>query len=255
MAKRSARETENKASNKLLKFRNDLNPIPFDWMKHGHHFRSKRSDFCDVQHILFVLDTSGSISPFHFDRIKIALSNLTTLFCKKLRVAAITFNHEVHLEFCFNCFGNTYHGREQLASAIEDIGYRGGWTHTGATARCVCQEMLDFTCGFSSNCLDVIFITDGNSNDPTLEICKEVKCLQRRSGVNTYAIGIGNYNATEIDCLSEYSDLTHAYEFENLEEFETAIRAVLATIYKAAKEDSVLACAASARSVSPTGHV
>jgi uncharacterized protein with von Willebrand factor type A (vWA) domain len=187
-------------TNKVKRFSEDnepdmSKPIPFDWFEHGSRFRQRCQAQCDnrVQNVLFVLDTSGSIGSDQFDKVKIAVANLTTLFCKQVQFALITFGSTVNLEFCFNCFQNTYSGRRKAKSAIESAPYRGGWTRTGGTARCICEDLIHSSCGIdptlSPACLDVVFITDGKSNDPNLDVCQEVRCLHNRYGVNTYAIG------------------------------------------------------------------
>ena len=116
----------------------------------------------------------------------------------------MTFNHLFHLEFCFNCYENDPAGRSSLSQAIKNIVYRDGQTYTAGAARCACRDLLNETCGLKQDeeCIDIVFITDGHSNDPFLRICEEVKCLHDR-GSNTYAITTGNYNIDEIQCIEE----------------------------------------------------
>ena len=239
----------------------NMDPIPFDWFEHGPRLRSRRQTTCgdqSTQNVLFVLDTSGSIGPDQFDRMKVALGRLPALFCRQVKLALITFNHYINLEFCFNCFENT-----GVTDAIANVIYRGGSTYTGATARCVCDEILRRSCGISAQpeCLDVVFITDGKSNDPSLEICEEIRCLHNRLGVDTYAIGINrgqgfvpSYNRTELDCITNYSDLTSAFEFESFTAFERAIENIFQRLLNAASE-SFESCARLDSSISPTGAV
>ena len=58
--------------------------------------------------------------------------------------------------------------------------YRGGWTHTAGAAQCACNYVFSDECGFdeSNACIDVIVVTDGRSNDPSLEVCEEIQCLR-----------------------------------------------------------------------------
>ena len=65
-------------------------PISFDWNVHGSHIRQCRETHCgndEYQHVLFVLDSSGSISLADFIEMKAALSKLVPLFCKKIKTA------------------------------------------------------------------------------------------------------------------------------------------------------------------------
>ena len=168
--------------------------------------------------------------------MKDALSNLILLFCRQVRFALITFGNYVNLEFCFNCFDNTLQGRIEAQTAIKTARYRGGWTRTAGTARCICEDLIHSSCGIDTtkeqllNCLDIVFITDGKSNDQSLEVCEEVKCLHDRIGINTYAIGINSgsgiqpsYDVDELECIDHYSDAISAFQFTNFSDFEDSI--------------------------------
>ena len=240
-------------------------PIPFDWFEHGPRLRQRRQIQCNnrVQNVLFVLDTSGSIGQTQFDRVKNALAKLTPLFCKQVQFALVTFSSSVHLEFCFDCFQNTYEGREDVKSAIEKVPYRNGNTYTGGTARCICEDLIDNHCGIdpslSPTCLDVVFITDGKSNDPSLDVCQEIRCLHNRYGVNTYAIGINSgsgfqptYNLAELECIDHYSDAISAFQFEGFSDFEDSITNITTRLVHALP-NSPESCYQTDRSLSPTG--
>ena len=198
-----------------------------------NQFRPRRqipvnNDICNnkdvLRSVLFVLDTSGSITETSFRRMTAAISRLTTLFCNPVQFAMMTFNHRRWLEFCFNCFENTIPGRNNARQAISNAVYHSGLTHTGQATRCICNELLnDQTaneCGLSQDsCIDVVYITDGHSNGP-LEVCTEVECLHSKRFTNTYAIGINNYNETEIKCISKHSSSETVFGFESFDEFE-----------------------------------
>ena len=101
-------------------------------------------------------------------------------------------------------------------------------TYTGEAARCICDELLDTSCGISEDpsCLDVVFITDGRSNGRR-QICDEVKCLHRKEGINTFAIGINGFVQAELDCIADGSDRLSAFEFNSFNAFERAIDDVI----------------------------
>ena len=207
-------------------------PLPFEWDKHHHRFRRQtRNCHPDgTQHILFLLDTSGSIGTDNFRKVKNSISKFVKLVCRPVKIAVMTFNHNYHLEFCFDCHGNTCHERANTAQAIQNIQYRGGNTHTAGAARCACNFLLSQSCGLdpSANCIDVVFITDGRSNDPTREICREVECLHNHAGVNTYAVGIGNrVLQSELDCITESSLINGIFNYRSIDEFNAAINRVV----------------------------
>lgn len=242
-----------------------MNPIPFDWLEHGPRLRSKRQAACgdqSTQHVLFVLDTSGSITAPPFNRMRDAIALLPYFFCRQVQFAVITFSSYVNLEFCFDCFENTFDGRDQVATAITNIEFRGGGTNTGATAKCICEEILQPSCGIDvyPDCLDVVFITDGKSNDRNLEICEEVKCLHSRLGIDTYAIGINSgegfkptYNKDELDCIANFSDLTSVFEFESFDAFEAAIHNIINRLVIDHLPTDPESCARLNGDISPTG--
>jgi hypothetical protein len=206
-----------------------FNPTKFNVMEHGHRYRRQtRCGATSTQYILFVLDTSGSVRLNDFNRVTAVLSELVLFFCSPIKVAVMTFDHEYFVEFCFDCFDNTCGGRVDARDAIKTIDYRFGrsgtrWTHTAGAARCVCDFMLTQTCGvpISSDCIDVVFITDGRSNDPNLKVCDEIACLHYRYGVTTYAIGIGNAYDAELECISNADPHSfHLFNFLDFDEFE-----------------------------------
>ena len=113
---------------------------------------------------------------------------------------------------------------------------RGGirYTHTAGAAQCVCDFMLSPTCGVdpTASCIDVVFLTDGKSNDPSREICSDIRCLHNRFGVNTYAIGIDNAHLPELLCITD-DDIDvgslHLFNFHSFDDFEEAFHDVVNT--------------------------
>ena len=162
--------------------------------------------------------------------MKNSISKFVKLVCKPVKIAVMTFNHNYQLEFCFDCYGNTCQDRNNTATKIQNIPYRGGLTHTAGAARCACNFLLSQRCGLdpSANCIDVVFITDGYSNDPTRRICSEVSCLHNRAGVNTYAIGIGNgVRQSELNCITGSSNTNGIFNFQSVDEFNNAISEIV----------------------------
>ena len=156
----------------------------------------------------------------------------------------MTFDHKYYVEFCFDEYDTSVpQGVVDAGNAIQSIPYirphwapGTRWTHTGGAVKCVCDYMLTSACGLSidAGCIDVIFLTDGGSNDPRYDICQEVGCLHRRRGVDTFAIGVGNYNTLRMDCYAENDlalDEYHLFNFPNFtaleDQFELIIRKLI----------------------------
>ena len=183
--------------------------------------------------MVFVLDTSGSIGQANFEKMTSAISKFVPLFCDNLKVAIVSYSHDINLEFCFNCHNlcpSCLADWNRLNSSIQGIRYRGGLTHTGTATRCVQDYILNpsLGCGAdtSSDCLDVIYIIDGHSNGPLRHpaTCNEVTCLKNDptwcGKVNTYAIAIGSgVNRREIECMTQSNEdsVFNVVDFEDLE--------------------------------------
>lgn len=179
----------------------EKDPIPFDIHKHSHRYR--RTTQCEVQHVLFLLDTSGSIGNHDFRRLTQTLGNLVPLFCKSIEIAAMTFSDTHFLEFCFDHFDNNCPGRRAAKRAIKAIPYRGGMTHTAEALQCAFDHILTSDCGLEvdAECISVVFFTDGRSNGPG-NVCQVIQQLKQRRKFETYSIGIGNTNPNELRCIA-----------------------------------------------------
>ena len=221
-----------------------ITPEPFnlhDQLKaiDKHHRRQRRmSPCCDDRYVLFILDTSGSIGNETFIKMVDSLSQLVPLFCKNTRIAAITFGTHVYHEFCFNCFENDDVFRSQLKDAVNSIPYHGGSTKTGRALKCACDEILTTACGLPSEAeykrcpapIDVVVLTDGHSNG-RLDVCQTAKCLHDQSlyDINTFAIGVDNFNQAELDCIVDQNDLNvnNIFYIDNFTELYTLVQEIV----------------------------
>ena len=218
-----------------------VDPIPFDFATHGGRYRRQRNQNCqpdDTRYILFILDTSGSIGIANFEKMTDSLSKLVNRFCKRIKIAVMTFDHNHHIEFNFNCFDNTCAGRRETMDAMKSIRYRGGLTYTGEATLCACTSLLISDFGFpdlptgssGTRCLDVIYVTDGHSNGP-IDVCHSpvMDCLHVMPDVdmNVFAIGIGNnYDVNELKCITNKDDFKHIFFETNFTTFSGSIDAV-----------------------------
>ena len=195
-------------------------------------YRDKRQCNSRERYVLFVVDTSGSISREQFEAVKDLLASISAELCDYLKVAMITYNHEINLEFCFNCYSD----RSAIEKAIRRVTYRGGSTHTTDAIKCICREVLASRCGlpagkYTPN-IDVILLTDGQHNGPCQSDLKtELGCLHNWNNINTYGIGIGNFilqailDLTKNDPLSIFSVKT----FSELQDLFGFVQKLLST--------------------------
>ena len=217
-----------------------IKPTPFNVVEHGARYRRQYCGHQEYQHILLVLDTSGSIGQIDFDRVTAALGQLVPLFCSPIKIAAMTFDHEYFEEFCFDDYDNTASGRQDAGAAVGSIPYiRPGqgsgtrWTHTAGAAQCVCDYIFrDRGCGIGQAAapyVDVVFFTDGKANDPVLDVCETVTCLHGISNVNTYTLAVGDSNDLKLDCMEENDlelDEYHLFDFETIEDLEEQLEEI-----------------------------
>ena len=220
-------------------------------LKHGHRYRRQGYDReCkESQYILFVLDTSGSISDNAFERMTTALGCLVPLFCNPIKVAVMTFTDNFYMEFSFDCYGNTCQERKDAAAAIGAITHRSGpRTLTGGAIRCVDElitnrQIANFSIDEDTRCLDVVFITDGQSNGP-LDVCQEMSESEMLSNkkIKVHAIGIDdNVNMNEIACLSGNNTNGLTLFFPNFNDFIMALNGIVhdLTKYRPSSESDI----------------
>ena len=214
-----------------------VNPLPFDYTKHHTRYRRQaRSSNCEdpnsERHVLFMLDTSGSIGLNNFNNMTDLVSKLVHHFCRRTKIAMMMFNNKHYLDFCFDCFDNDCDGRRAARDRITSIPYRRGATHTASATQCACDNILTPSCGFETNatneaCLDVIYITDGHSNDPDLEVCDVVDCLYNKTNtdVTVYAFGIGDtVNETELNCITRSQSYRNViFKVPDFQSFSAAV--------------------------------
>ena len=98
----------------------------------------------------------------------------------------------------------------------------------------------------------MVFITDGESNDRRRKVCDEIKCLHNKARVNTYAIGINNFDQAEIDCIADGSDRMSVFEFNSFNEFEIAINNTIDRLTEVIPS-SPFSCAEPDGGIDPTG--
>ena len=210
-------------------YNNNSTPRPFNLeeqlsiIKKMH--RHRRQTTKKERYLLFILDTSGSIGRDNFNELLDVLSEFIPYFCEEIKVAVMTFGNIMKQEICFNCQQDD---REKVKIAIKSIEYRDGLrTRTGTAVECACSHMLSnasHVCGFYNYNkksdpeqidmdrqvtnldhpkTDVIFITDGHSNEGPDPCGSEVTaCFQEIPNINVFAIGIGNdIRLQELDCI------------------------------------------------------
>lgn len=201
---------------------------------HTVHRKKRQCTGAATRYVLFILDTSGSIGRTNFNAVKSIIAAISSKLCDHLKVALITYNSEINLEFCFKCYGK----RQDIYNAVMNTQYRGGTTHTHDAVKCACQTMLSAACGIPKGLkqdnIDVVILTDGWHNGPCKsQLRNALGCLHGRSNINTFGIGIGTVNADAVNALVDVHDGNHIFRvasFAHLKELLKIIELELAQV-------------------------
>ena len=148
--------------------------------------------------VLFVVDSSGSISRDEFKKVTSLLAEIAKHLCGEVAVGMLTYSTHIRLHFCPTCLRYTgiteAQYRERVADWIRGVQYHGHFTLTGEVVQCLKDHvMTDVDCVFSqTKPTHIVFFTDGLDNG-----CQNVnraakELVSRHTNAEIYAIGIGN---------------------------------------------------------------
>ena len=163
--------------------------------------------------LAFVIDASGSIEASGRGNFKRCLNFVKRLVAsfkispRYVRVGAVVYSSKARRMFGFK----RYYKKRQLMKAIDRIPYLRRGTRTGY-ALWYAQRYL-FR-GQRRRCKRVLIVmTDGRSSD---RVRSRSKALHR-SGINTFAIGIGkNYNMRQLIQIASSKRNVYVARFRNL---------------------------------------
>ena len=168
-----------------------------------------------AQDVVFVIDTSGSIGPSHFQLIREFTANITIEIIRNSparAVAVILFNNSAHIEFNLHAYTNL----NELLSAINQLPYSGGETNTAEALRLLLSTAQNGTLGIRNDSSKVaIVITDGQSSDP-LATLSALSALHASNIFDVYAVGVDGANQTELEAIASNPELVFfANSFSN----------------------------------------
>ncbi|KAJ8308221.1 hypothetical protein KUTeg_013095, partial [Tegillarca granosa] len=159
--------------------------------------------------ILFLLDSSGSESRTNFEKQLDFVKNFTKQFqigLSNVQIGIGTFG----TNFTERIKLNQYTNQQSLISAISNIPYRGGSTHTDLALKYArTQAFSSFNGGRPGSLKIVVVMTDGQSSSPT-QTATEANLLHRVGGVKVIAVGVGvSVDKRELDKIG--SDSNHVF--------------------------------------------
>jgi len=150
-----------------------------------------------IMDLIVVLDSSSSVNKTNWDRMIEFTSGVFSQFMLNedfVQVFVMRYNKYVDMENQLLLRNNET--QEECLQALKTIPYNGIGTHTGNAMRYVKNEMLLRDQIRDDKPHVVLLITDGIAQDK--ELLTEVSMQIRNSGVEIYAVGIGEARITEL---------------------------------------------------------
>ncbi|XP_013404827.1 uncharacterized protein LOC106169765 isoform X2 [Lingula anatina] len=186
--------------------------------------------------IVFVLDTSGSISSAAFEQAKEGVALLSSSFCPttmgsglggEKQIALVLFGDEVETAIPFT---ESHAGVDQLNRKIIALRHRqGSATATAEALRHTRTNVLGqgvSRLNNSDTATHVFFITDGRCNRRCSQLAEEADKLRAMEGVQVFAVGIDNARLCELEIITgKGSDLAYGLrDFSQFEQFAEAVQ-------------------------------
>ncbi|XP_053405850.1 collagen alpha-1(XII) chain-like [Mercenaria mercenaria] len=182
-----------------------------------------------VADLVFVVDSSGSVGPENFLKMKEFMKQTIKVFDigdDFTRVAVITFSSNAKLEFELN----TYNSSQDVLKAVDNIAYTQGGTNTGEALELL--RLQGFNNERASDPNIAIVITDGYSKDK-FATRQQAMLAKRDSNITIIAIGVGNgtdvNELTDIATVDKNSNQSLVYEVGDFEALQT-LDNVVATV-------------------------
>lgn len=162
------------------------------------------------QDIVFVLDSSSSLSATDFTQTKTFVEDVISLFTidvTKTRVAVVVYS--THAIVAFNL--NAHTTKASLSTATQGVQYMAGGTNTPEALNMAVNDIL---LGPEGNRHDaakiIILVTDGKSNDELLT--GQAAAHARFMGIVVFAIGVGSeVSIPELNLVATDPDCTHVF--------------------------------------------
>ncbi|KAI4789147.1 hypothetical protein KUCAC02_035421, partial [Chaenocephalus aceratus] len=164
--------------------------------------------------LLFLIDSSGSIDPKDYEKMKDFMKSVITKSAvaqDNVHVGVMQFSTIQRLAFPLN----QYYSREQMLNAITAMKQIGGGTHTGKAITDVSQYFDGLRGGRPDMTQTLIVITDGKAQD-------------ENKGVEIYAIGVVDANTDQLLEISGSTKRTYTERnFDALKDLETELALAL----------------------------
>uniref|UniRef100_A0A8C5YKE6 Collagen type VI alpha 6 chain n=1 Tax=Marmota marmota marmota TaxID=9994 RepID=A0A8C5YKE6_MARMA len=166
--------------------------------------------------IMFLVDSSGSIGPENFQKMKIFMKNLVSksqIGADRVQIGVVQFSDINKEEFQLNRFTT----QSDISNAIDQMAHIGETTLTGGALTFVSQYFSPAKGARPNVRKFLILITDGEAQD----IVKDPAVALRQEGIIIYSVGVFGSNVTQLEEISGRPEMVFYVEnFDILQHIE-----------------------------------
>ncbi|XP_074844397.1 collagen alpha-4(VI) chain-like [Carettochelys insculpta] len=178
--------------------------------------------------IVFLVDTSTSIGPENFQKVKNFLYTLVSsldVSSDQIRVGLAQYSDETFQVFLLN----QYSLKSDILEQIQNLPYRSGGSYTGTALDFV--RMMYFTESAGSRALEnipqvVILVTDGESSDEVKMPANKLKA----KGISVYVVGINVQDITELQEIANKPLNKFLFSIDSYDVLQDLPRSLLQTM-------------------------
>ena len=163
--------------------------------------------------MVFVLDSSGSVSSENFELVKNFTKNVlrqADIDGGSVRVGVNVYSDDDQVAFNLN----TYSNKADVFNAIDALQFTGGGTETGRALETMRSEMFTVANGDRPEVDNfAIVITDGKSDDRHISVADAA----RDDGINIFAIGIGAAEFRELARIANKPSAQNVFTIKDVD--------------------------------------
>ncbi|KAM9316957.1 matrilin-3 [Gastrophryne carolinensis] len=163
--------------------------------------------------LVFLIDSSRSVRPQEFEKVKIFLSNMIDTLDtgeRATRVAVVNYASTVKIEF----FLKTYFHKAGMKNAVSIINPLSTGTMTGLAIQTALEEAFTVESGARHVSLKIpkvaIIVTDGRPQDRV----QDVAARARASGIEIYAVGVDRADIQSLKLMASEPLDEHVFYVE-----------------------------------------
>ncbi|NXX81622.1 MATN3 protein, partial [Urocolius indicus] len=163
--------------------------------------------------LVFIIDSSRSVRPEEFEKVKIFLSEMIDTLDvgeRTTRVAVMNYASTVKVEFLLR----TYFDRTSMKEAVSHIEPLSTGTMTGLAIQTVMDEVFTEEMGTRPATFNipkvVIVVTDGRPQDQV----EDVAASAQRAGIEIYAVGVGRADMQSLRTMASEPLDEHVFYVE-----------------------------------------